>query len=71
MAGTSTLVFRTAEDGQDFFDFVSGRREPPEWMGQSRRLQLRTCCGADATTRLIQVWRFKRLFERGRLVCEV
>src|SRR5918994_6570187 len=27
---TSTFVFRTAEDGQDFFDFVSGRREPPE-----------------------------------------
>jgi methionine-gamma-lyase len=29
---TSTFVFRTAEDGQDFFDFVSGRREPPEGM---------------------------------------
>src|SRR2546430_7443009 len=29
----STFVFRTAEDGQDFFDFVSGRREPPEGMG--------------------------------------
>jgi methionine-gamma-lyase len=26
---TSTFVFRTAEDGKDFFDFVSGRREPP------------------------------------------
>ena len=24
----STFVFRTAEDGQDFIDFVSGRREP-------------------------------------------
>src|SRR6266446_6762486 len=24
---TSTFVFRTAEDGQDFFDFVAGRRE--------------------------------------------
>src|SRR6478752_2618629 len=30
---TSTFVFRTAEDGQDFFDYVSGRREPPEGMG--------------------------------------
>src|SRR5947199_10742088 len=30
---TSTFVFRTAEDGQDFFDFVSCRREPPEGMG--------------------------------------
>ena len=30
---TSTFVFRTAEDGQDFFDFVAGRREPPEGMG--------------------------------------
>src|SRR3954451_8609639 len=30
---TSTFVFRTAEDGLDFFDFVSGRREPPEGMG--------------------------------------
>jgi len=28
-----TSTFRTAEDGQDFFDFVSGRREPPERMG--------------------------------------
>jgi len=26
---TSTFVFKTAEDGRDFFDFVSGRREPP------------------------------------------
>src|SRR5260221_11261969 len=33
---TSTFVFRTAEDGQDFFDFVSGRREPPEGMGAGR-----------------------------------
>src|SRR5947208_14974362 len=30
---TSTFVFRTAEDGQDFFDFISGRREPPAGMG--------------------------------------
>ncbi|ABE62686.1 Cys/Met metabolism pyridoxal-phosphate-dependent enzyme [Nitrobacter hamburgensis X14] len=30
---TSTFVFRTAEDGQDYFDFVSGRREPPEGQG--------------------------------------
>lgn len=26
---TSTFVFRTAEDGRDFFDFTAGRREPP------------------------------------------
>ena len=26
-------MFRTAEGGQDFFEFVSGRREPPEGMG--------------------------------------
>ena len=25
---TSTFVFKTAEDGQDFFDYVAGRREP-------------------------------------------
>ena len=25
---TSTFVFRTAEEGRDFFDFTSGRREP-------------------------------------------
>src|SRR5215213_5930710 len=30
---TSTFVFKTAEDGQDFFDFISGRREPPEGTG--------------------------------------
>jgi methionine-gamma-lyase len=30
---TSTFVFKTAEDGQDFFDYVSGRREPPEGTG--------------------------------------
>src|SRR5258708_38290951 len=29
----STFVFRTAQDGQDYFAFVSGRREPPEGMG--------------------------------------
>lgn len=27
---TSTFVFNSAEEGKDFFDFVSGRREPPE-----------------------------------------
>jgi methionine-gamma-lyase len=26
---TSTFVFRNAEEGQDFFDYVSGRRTPP------------------------------------------
>ena len=26
---TSTFVFRSAEDGRDFFDYVSGRRDPP------------------------------------------
>jgi methionine-gamma-lyase len=26
---TSTFVFQTAEEGRDFFDVVSGRREPP------------------------------------------
>src|SRR5271170_2430400 len=26
---TSTFVFRTAQDGKDFFDFTAGRREPP------------------------------------------
>ena len=30
---TSTFVFKTAEDGRDFFDFVSGRREPPTGTG--------------------------------------
>src|SRR6201993_971035 len=32
---TSTFVFRTAENGQDFFDFVAGRREPPEGTGRT------------------------------------
>lgn len=26
---TSTFVFKSAQDGKDFFDFTSGRREPP------------------------------------------
>lgn len=26
---TSTFAFRSAEEGRDFFDYVSGRREPP------------------------------------------
>jgi len=30
---TSTFVFNTAEDGRDFFDYVSGRREPPVGKG--------------------------------------
>jgi methionine-gamma-lyase len=27
---TSTFVFRSAEDGRDFFDYVAGRRTPPK-----------------------------------------
>jgi methionine-gamma-lyase len=27
---TSTFVFRTAEEGRDFFDYVAGRKQPPE-----------------------------------------
>jgi len=27
---TSTFVFPTAEEGRDFFDYVSGRKQPPE-----------------------------------------
>jgi methionine-gamma-lyase len=30
---TSTFVFKSAEEGRDFFDFVSGRREPPAGIG--------------------------------------
>ena len=30
---TSTFVFKSAEDGRDFFDYVSGRKEPPEGRG--------------------------------------
>ncbi|MEN5277767.1 cystathionine gamma-synthase family protein [Brucella sp. TWI432] len=30
---TSTFVFKSAEDGRDFFDFVSGRKEPPAGVG--------------------------------------
>ena len=26
---TSTFVFRNAQDGKDFFDYTSGRRQPP------------------------------------------
>ena len=26
---TSTFVFESAQDGKDFFDYTSGRREPP------------------------------------------
>ena len=33
---TSTFVFKTAQDGKDFFDFTSGRREPG--VGQSSGL---------------------------------
>jgi len=30
---TSTFVFRTAEEGRDFFDYTAGRREPPSGAG--------------------------------------
>lgn len=30
---TSTFVFNSAEEGRDFFDYVAGRREPPEGKG--------------------------------------
>jgi methionine-gamma-lyase len=31
---TSTFVFPSAEDGRDFFDYASGRKEPPEGKGR-------------------------------------
>src|ERR1700740_323451 len=31
---TSTFVFPSAEEGRDFFDYVAGRREPPEGKGR-------------------------------------
>lgn len=30
---TSTFVFRTAEEGRDFFDYTAGRKEPPAGAG--------------------------------------
>ena len=30
---TSTFVFRSAEEGRDFFDYTAGRREPPKGEG--------------------------------------
>ncbi len=30
---TSTFVFRSAEEGKDFFDYTAGRRKPPEGEG--------------------------------------
>lgn len=30
---TSTFVFKSAEDGRDFFDYASGRKEPPAGRG--------------------------------------
>ncbi|MBO9577055.1 MAG: cystathionine gamma-synthase family protein [Sphingobium sp.] len=30
---TSTFVFKSAEEGRDFFDYVSGRKEPPPGKG--------------------------------------
>ena len=30
---TSTFVFKSAEEGRDFFDYVSGRKRPPEGTG--------------------------------------
>jgi methionine-gamma-lyase len=30
---TSTFVFRTAEEGRDFFDYASGRKQPPKGSG--------------------------------------
>jgi methionine-gamma-lyase len=31
---TSTFVFRSAEEGRDFFDYTAGRREPPKGEGR-------------------------------------
>jgi methionine-gamma-lyase len=30
---TSTFVFKSAEEGRDFFDYVSGRKQPPKGIG--------------------------------------
>ena len=34
---TSTFVFRSAQDGKDFFDYTSGRKEIVEWLRQKSR----------------------------------
>src|SRR2546421_7867005 len=33
---TSTFVFRSAEEGRDFFDYAAGRREPPQGVAAGR-----------------------------------
>ena len=35
---TSTFVFNSAEHGKEFFDYVAGRREPPQGRGRRPRL---------------------------------
>ena len=35
---TSTFVFKSAEEGRDFFDYVSGRKEPPRRQRRRPRL---------------------------------
>ena len=35
---TSTFVFNSAEHGKEFFDYVAGRREPPQGRGRGPRL---------------------------------
>jgi cystathionine beta-lyase/cystathionine gamma-synthase len=39
---TSTFVFPTAEDGRDFFDYASGRKEPPRGRGGASSIRAST-----------------------------
>jgi hypothetical protein len=57
---TSTFVFRTAEDGKDFSDFVAGRREPPDGMGAGlvySRFSLRQHAARAGVSAAGRAWR--------------
>jgi len=64
---TSTFVFKSAQDGKDFFDYTSGRREPPEGeavasirsvLGRSAEFwpDLLEACQLDGAEALAALW---------------
>ena len=47
---TSTFVFQSAEEGRDFFDYTSGRREPPACAGRCAAARRSPGCGPRRST---------------------
>ena len=65
---TSTFVFRSAQEGKDFFDYASGRRQPPRLRaGATSTLNVALQAAADLGTPTYQPSTWNTLAETGAI----